>query len=881
MKRLARFAQVACIAGSLATLLGGTASATPFSDVPANHWAYQYIQSLAADGIIDGYPNGKFLGQRPLTRYEMAVVVARAIAKLQENSSGVSKQDLDKLQKLIDSLKDELDSLGVRVANLEDGLADLDKRTKFAQSLSLHGQFLPNVTFRQRYVIPKNTTGVGNAGATPGFFNAFLTTDDSNNPLTQAGSGIQIRADEKFALAYQVNDNLTVTLPVRILNFNYGGDPTQQSRFDILPTFDVTIKRAGAISNLNFRFGILDNMQSSRFGLAFRAPLGDTGRVPYTLSYQPYQKGTSVSGTVGEGLFGSTSFYGSFSRVDDTELNTQTGVLDPQGTQGDINYFFPIVPPQYGYTQVGAAGALRTDTFNSGTSVLTGVFLTQKAVDGSVYVAAFNGATFNAQGVQTGGPATTLPGITYNDANNDVIFSTPLPAGSQVQLAYRGIVATSNSVLQRYMINARLNQKINGLAGAEVGLTYNRVFDFDDTQTSGALTQVFQNSPQQYGLVSDSVFGLDAQVPIPFSILGQGNFPVLFGEVAESKFTADYRNTPALGDTAYVAGGKLKLAKVELNAQYQQIGTDFFVGAPFRYYGNAPAEFGNYKLPYFPDFDGFANNVAINTQYDNSFTSVGQAGVRAANSNTLSFIYPIFNPLKANGPEFFSAFTPNTKGVTVSANAPFRVADLNFTSRFQYAHLQEITPNAGGTANYGQVFTTTVPLKDDTYTANLGFGVPVFNQTAKINLTGAYDQLRRNDATSRLYTPFNVVTGTPDQAATAAQAGLGGTSLVRYFPNYVNMRKITISAAGALPLTNDLALNLSYSTQRFGGAYQTTLGQNISERKDYYTGNFTYAIPKTNSSISFQARNYKYTDETYSQANFSQNRQDVNFTVRF
>ncbi len=146
MKRLASLAVATSLAlGSMAAM-GRVAFATPFSDVPANHWAYQYVQSLAADGIIDGYPDGKFKGDRPLTRYEMAVVVARAVAHVQE--TGASKQDLEKLQKLIDALKDELDALGVRVTNLEDSLDALDKRTKFAQSVSLHGNL--NAQYSQR-----------------------------------------------------------------------------------------------------------------------------------------------------------------------------------------------------------------------------------------------------------------------------------------------------------------------------------------------------------------------------------------------------------------------------------------------------------------------------------------------------------------------------------------------------------------------------------------------------------------------------------------------------------------------------------------------------------------------------------------------------------
>ena len=92
---------------------------------------------------------------------------------------------------------------------------------------------------------------------------------------------------------------------------------------------------------------------------------------------------------------------------------------------------------------------------------------------------------------------------------------------------------------------------------------------------------------------------------------------------------------------------------------------------------------------------------------------------------------------------------------------------------------------------------------------------------------------------------------------------------------------ITLSAAASLPLTRDLALGGTYSTQRYGGSDGTTATQNISERKDYYTGSLTYSIPRTNSSISFVARNYRYVDDVVPSFNYNENRQDLNFTVRF
>ena len=95
---------------AMAMALGVTASAyaaNPFSDVPAGHWAYDSVNKLAAEGVIDGYPDGTYGGDKLMTRYEMAQIVAKAMAK------GAN------VDKLAAEFADELDSLGVRVANLE------------------------------------------------------------------------------------------------------------------------------------------------------------------------------------------------------------------------------------------------------------------------------------------------------------------------------------------------------------------------------------------------------------------------------------------------------------------------------------------------------------------------------------------------------------------------------------------------------------------------------------------------------------------------------------------------------------------------------------------------------------------------------------------
>ena len=91
-----------------------SAAANPFSDVPKDHWAYDAVSQLAADGVLEGYGDATFKGDRSITRYEMAQMTAKAMAK--KNVSTADKSAIDKLSA---EFADELNNLGVRVSKLE------------------------------------------------------------------------------------------------------------------------------------------------------------------------------------------------------------------------------------------------------------------------------------------------------------------------------------------------------------------------------------------------------------------------------------------------------------------------------------------------------------------------------------------------------------------------------------------------------------------------------------------------------------------------------------------------------------------------------------------------------------------------------------------
>lgn len=128
--------------------------ANPFVDVPLNHWAYDSVQSLAAKGVIVGYPDGTFGGAKSLTRYEFAEATAKALAYV-EGMDFAAADDVAILEKLAIEFADELASLGVTVADLEaslgantEAIAALEttvaKLDTFFEAVVISGDFTAN-----------------------------------------------------------------------------------------------------------------------------------------------------------------------------------------------------------------------------------------------------------------------------------------------------------------------------------------------------------------------------------------------------------------------------------------------------------------------------------------------------------------------------------------------------------------------------------------------------------------------------------------------------------------------------------------------------------------------------------------------------------------
>ena len=110
---------------ALTAVMGGTAMAAEGSlaDVPKDHWSYEAVNQLVKDGIIEGMPDGTYAGDRAISRYEMAVIVARATDKM-EQANIADRALIEKMQSEYDSelktIKDDVADLKNKVGKRAD-----------------------------------------------------------------------------------------------------------------------------------------------------------------------------------------------------------------------------------------------------------------------------------------------------------------------------------------------------------------------------------------------------------------------------------------------------------------------------------------------------------------------------------------------------------------------------------------------------------------------------------------------------------------------------------------------------------------------------------------------------------------------------------------
>ena len=173
MKKILALAAIAALTAGVSAY-----AANPFSDVTPDDWAYQAVSDLSDQGVVEGYPDGTFKGERNMTRYELAQIIARLMAK-EDQLNAEQKATLDKLA---GEYADELANLGVRVGNLEKKVGNIywsgDARMRYQdKSLDKADNWDGRMRINVKAQVNDSTTFNGRLT-----YNMNFKSDDGNNP---------------------------------------------------------------------------------------------------------------------------------------------------------------------------------------------------------------------------------------------------------------------------------------------------------------------------------------------------------------------------------------------------------------------------------------------------------------------------------------------------------------------------------------------------------------------------------------------------------------------------------------------------------------------------------------------------------------------------
>jgi hypothetical protein len=284
----------------LALAVVSPAFAQPFADVPTDHWAFDAIAELAAKGIIEGFPDGTFKGERGVTRYEVAILLARILARIEAIKipapaaaprPEVTRVDVQTIQRLVNEFRAELAALGVRTTAVEEELNALKARTS-------------NVTIKGDQRLRYN----------------FKTTPGVGSPNTGFAS-VQYR--HRITLTGKTPGGVSVTTRIRTGSATFGSQ--------ISP-----LQSTGAFLPITFDYAYTD---VSAFGFSWRLgqqayTLGGSGWSGYGLLYDPSNAGVfSATGAVGGAkisgnLLGFNTEFGAFAESSTAGFNIYTVSLD-------------------------------------------------------------------------------------------------------------------------------------------------------------------------------------------------------------------------------------------------------------------------------------------------------------------------------------------------------------------------------------------------------------------------------------------------------------------------------------------------------------------------------------------------------------------------
>ncbi|HEV2878324.1 MAG TPA: hypothetical protein VGW96_01980 [Candidatus Eremiobacteraceae bacterium] len=408
--------------------------------------------------------------------------------------------------------------------------------------------------------------------------------------------------------------------------------------------------------------------------------------------------------------------------------------------------------------------------------------------------------------------------------------------------------------------------QLDQTASSSSSLTVGRIFD---TSARGNFIS-FSDATNRAGSASTPITGFAFELPLS----ERTGWPVtkIFAESADSSRGIDASHL-ATTASAQAAGMQFDLlGGAEATVSWQSTGASFGGGPFIANPSQQPAVFAFYNFPQANERIGLGQAFGLRSP-DAAFAASLNAPPAVSNTTATSLASPLISSLSAQGPFWFSAYSPATQGSSLSLTIPFRLARIPVKVRVGEQAISSVPTSSLATQILGPAFAVSAADNYRTLSGGVTLALPLLSRRATVSLDGWYETMQHNDKM-----PFNLV---PYAAQSAATAGLGATpGTVVYSPN-TDVQQYVGAASVALPVTSRLTVNGSFSAQVAGTVALDTLTQSLTQHKTAYGGGVGYNFPKTNSSIDLFFNKNVYTNDNVPNYNFTENRQNLYFSVKF
>ncbi len=397
-----------------------------------------------------------------------------------------------------------------------------------------------------------------------------------------------------------------------------------------------------------------------------------------------------------------------------------------------------------------------------------------------------------------------------------------------------------------------------GASGVSVG----RIFDAPSNSDIVSFSAIASGATPASG--SLLVFSLD----LPQS-LGQVVSAPSFTESSTGTQGANAANL-ATGVASESAGLQFDLfggaqASLTMQSSSASFGSGPFASIP----SQGPAVFAFYNFP--QAATGFSLSRAFGSlPRDNAIAATLNQPQQSSAGMATPLSSPLISSLSAQGPFWYTSYSPATRGTSLTLTIPFQLARIPVKLRLGEQAVSSVEPTSLANQILGPAFASSA----STYNAVTGgvtLGLPLLSRRATVSLDGWYETLQQNNQT-----PFNLL---PYGAQTSL--GLSAPGAVVYAPAQGGVQQYVGSASVALPVNSRITVNGNFSEQLSGGVDLDTLTQSLTQHATGYGGGVAYNFPKTHSSIEFSSNRSIYTDDNVPNYNFTQNQQNLYFSVKF